>query len=372
MAAPFFKYKDVLLASECAVFSSNYALYGDMSNRVMSTLAELCDDLEIYSVDEAFLTLDGISSDRIREYALRIKHIVYKHTGIPVSVGIGRTKTEAKLANHLAKKDSKSGRHLYAGVYTLPSLESDTIYQNTPVEELWGIGRQYKKKLNSFHIHSISDLLAKDNSWIKKHLSIDGLRLVQELRGKRCYSLETQPSKKKSIASTRSFGVPVSSKTELKQAVAMYCSRIGEKLRKQGLASSYLQVFTMTNRFKPGAYFKAQGIPLTHQSNYTPTLIKHAHEALDTIFKSGLSYKKAGVIATGLVSEHGIQDNLFIQNPESKKHASASKTMDQLNTKYGRHRVRSAGFGYNKRWHMNSDYRGRRYTTVWSEMLQIP
>ncbi|MEM1312553.1 MAG: Y-family DNA polymerase [Patescibacteria group bacterium] len=394
MGAPFFKHKDQLQKIDCAIYSSNYALYGDMSRRVVNTLLEFCEDLEVYYIDEAFLSFKGIRLFELENYAKQIKHRVYQCTGIPVSIGIGETKTQAKLANHVAKYDMRKGKKLFKGIFSFlgkPPELIDNVYNNVTVDELWGIGRQYTKKLKQENIHTISDLLNQDLSVIKKKYTIQTARLVNELKGIKCYDLDINPDSKKGIAATRSFGSNVTTLEQLKEAIAQYCTRAGEKLRTEKLAASNIQVFIMTNRFKDNKYYNSIGYTFDTQTNYTPDLIKQAHKCLEKIYKHNLIYKKAGVFVSGLVPQDKVRYSLFETNNNSNNlkeynhnqfkyndidstihiKKAISKTVDRLNKKYGRLKVRSAAIGYSQQWKQNRKMVSPRYTTVWGEVLRV-
>lgn len=372
MAAPYFKCAKELEQMGCHVFSSNYALYGDMSARVMSIISQYCNDMEVYSIDEAFVLIDN--NGDIREYMKYIQQQVYQCTGIPVSIGVGYTKTQAKLANYVAKYDMRKGKKLYNGVFSLVTATTsllDHVYQHVDVGELWGIGRQYTKKLHGYNIHTVQQLIQQPREWIQKQLSIQGVRLVFELQGIVCYPLEQNPEPKKGIASTRSFGASVYDLADMRAAVASYCTRVGEKLRHGGLAASYIQVFVMTNRFKSSSYYQAMGVSLSTQTHYTPDLITHAYGCLDKVFHEGLAYKKAGVMVTGLVPQSHIRTSLFDSVGDIQKQGNAMNAVDSLNKKYGQGAVRLAAQGFSTMWHMNRDKVSPRYTTVWGELLQV-
>jgi DNA polymerase V len=373
MGAPYFKYKEELKRIKCEIFSSNYALYGDMSRRVMSVMASLCEEMEIYSIDEAFLDLTGVNE--VSEFCRYLKDQVLKRTGIPVSIGIANTKTLAKLANNIAKKDKRKGENKFNGVFNFLDLEArekTDIFEKMPLEEVWGIGRQYTKLLEKYSLETIQDLLLQPREWIKKKMTIQGLRLVNELQGVQSYSLEMSPNAKKSIASTRSFGKPIIELSSLSEAIASYCTRIGEKLRKEKEVASYIQVFLMTDRFKSDYKYYSLGIELSTQTNYTPELIQNSLILLKKIFKKGLFYKKAGVIVTGLVNSNLSNEDLFSEKHLSKDtQKTLMQAMDRINIKYGRSTLRLAQTGFSQEWKMNRKLVSPRYTTVWQELLVV-
>jgi DNA polymerase V len=372
MGAPYFKYKAELEKINCKVCSSNYTLYGDMSRRVMSILATISSDIEIYSIDEAFLLFDD--SSNLEEFAQTIIKKIYKETGIPVCVGIGYTKTQAKLANYVAKYDMRKGKKIFNGVFSMvnkPQALVDNVYDNTSVSEVWGIGRQSSKKLKNQNINTISDLLVVPEIWVRKNLTIQGLRIVRELKGIICYKLEDNPANKKSIASTRSFGISVTQKSDLAQAISQYCSTVGQKLRKQNLVTPCIQVFILTDRFKENLYYNSITCILEKPTNYTPHLIKEALKALDKIYLSGQKYKKAGVFVTDLVPKNYQQIDLFDDETKSVNNQKAMLSVDKLNKKFGKSKIRSAAVGYNHAWSMNRNLVSSRYTTNWKELLKV-
>lgn len=371
MAAPFFKWKEVLEKNNTAVFSSNYALYGDMSQRVMQVLSWYSEELEIYSIDEAFLSLDGIADEDVEKYCLKIRATVLRCTGIPVSIGVASTKTLAKAANELAKKDGKKENKL-GGVLNLLNKDLKPYLESLDVGDIWGVGRKYSKMLQSNGIKTAYDFVLQDKAWVKKMMSIVGAKTMLELQGIRCLDLEIKADPKKGIASTRSFGTKIKTLAGLKEAVATYCTRAGEKLRKEGLAATYIYVFVMTDRFQDGYYSDTFGVAMSNQTNYTPELIQYAHKCLEKVFKEGKEYKKAGVFVTGLVPKNTTQLDLF-HTPEvdKEKRDRAMAAMDSINKKLGPGSVKSLSLGTNQPWKMLSQKRSKRFTTVWKEILGV-
>jgi len=368
MGKPVFKYKELIEKNNVAVFSSNYSMYGDFSQRVMSTLANFSPDIEIYSIDEAFLDLSNFKETiDYTEYGKKIKDIVYKWTGIPVSVGIAHTKTLAKIANHLAKKSTKAN-----GVLDLTKLEYvDKALECTPVGEVWGIGGQYSKALIKQNIFTALDLKNSDDEWIKKQLHIVGLRTVFELRGKSCISMTTGHVDKKGICTSRSFGTPLREYEDIKQAIASFVTRCAEKLRSQKSATLALTVFIMTNRFADTPqYVNNKTIKLPIASNSTPELIEYAIKAFKSIYKKGYIYKKAGVITTDIVPEDQIQ-YAFWDNVDREKYKTLMKTIDRLNNQQGRDKLKFASLGTNKRWKMRQEKLSPNFSTSWTDILKV-
>jgi DNA polymerase V len=364
MGAPLFEYQALLHRHKVVVYSSNYALYGDMSTRVMSTLAQFCPDIEVYSIDEAFLLLKFPSSANLHEYALTIRNQVMRWTGIPISVGIAPTKTLAKIANRIAKKEPS-----YKSVFLLPE-NPDSILKSVAVTDIWGVGRHYTKLLQRFGIHTAYDLKYTDDRWIKKRMTICGLRTVHELRGIACFALDENPERKQSIACTRSFGKPTSELKDLKEAVANYTARAAQKLRTQKSLACALYVFITTKHYSRYRYAKGICIPLSVATSYTPTLIEYAHRGLTAIYKSEYYYKKAGVILLDFVDEQHAQTDLFVPLP-SENQKKFMCTFDQINKKWGRKTVHFAAEGIKKPWLMRQSQKSAPFTTDWDNLLKI-
>jgi DNA polymerase V len=377
MGEPYFQVKEKLEENGGIALSSNYALYGDMSARVMSILGEFCEEMEVYSIDEAFLSFDGIAEDKLALVAKQIRAKVLQCTGIPVSIGIAPTKTLAKVANEIAKSDGKKANR-FGGVYSVvgrPEAEMKYILSHFDVGDLWGVGRKYAKKLEKYGIKTAYQLVRSDDNWIKKNLTVQGLRMVYELRGRVCLELVFRTDPKKGIASTRSFGKPVTALKELQEAVASYCSIAGEKLRKEKLVASHISVFVMTNRFQAGFYYNSRGTVLYERTNYTPELIGAAMACLETLFRPGLEYKKAGILLSDLSSVDDIPFDLFVdkQGAEAVRNRKQEimQKMDGVNKKYGRNTLKSASLGFDQLWGIKSGMRSGRYTTVWEELLNV-
>lgn len=343
MGEPFFKVKELIERHDIAVFSSNYALYGDISDRVMKTLYEFAPQIEVYSIDEAFLDLSNLRHTDIFEYCQMIRAKVRQYTGIPVSIGIAPTKTLAKLANNYAKKHRKE-----TGVCILDNdVDTQIALQMTKVEDIWGIGRQYTKFLMQNHINTAYDFLQLPQNWILKNLKIVGLRTQNELNGKPCISLMLNPEPKKSILSSRSFVKKISTIEPMKDAVACFAARCGEKLRQQGSCASLLHVYIQTNPFRPEEkqYFNSIVIQLAIPTSYTPSLIEAAHKALARIYKDGYRYKKASVMVSGIVPNNQLQANLFEEQLQTHRERTLVHKMDSLNKLMGRDKIKFAAQG---------------------------
>ncbi len=366
MGTPFFKVKDFLNQNDVTAFSSNYSLYGDMSQRVMSILSKFTPNIEIYSIDEAFLDFSGFNYKNIQKYAQKIKQIVYQWTGIPVSVGVGKTKTLAKIATHIAKKNKQ-----FNGVYVINDDEEfNNFLNNISVEEVWGVGRQFKKKLLANNINNVFQMQNANQQWIKKNFGVVGLRTVKELQGVSCISIESVARNKKGITSSRSFGKSVSDYDELRQAISAYITTAAKKLRDQKSLANVLIIYILTNRFdKKRFYYNHKVIKLPVPTNSTFVFISYANKVLKNIYVKGLKYKKAGVMLSDIIPENNTQLSLFDNNNVVKSNILMT-TIDDINDKIGKGTIKSAGEGFKKRWKMKSEMRSREFTTCWKDILE--
>jgi len=363
--APYFSLARAIGKYRIAVRSSNYSLYGDMSRRVMDVLSACAPEMEIYSIDEAFLFLGGISG--VTGLGRAIREQVLAWTGIPVSVGIASSKTLAKLASRVAKKDPALG-----GVFNIAEALTDEVLASVRVEDVWGVGRQYKALLNGRGIRTALQLRDAPERWVKKNMTICGLRTVMELRGIPCIPLEDTPQPKKAIVSSRSFGRPVETLCEMQEAVASYVTRAAEKLRAQrGLARSMI-VFIGTNPFRESDPQYSNGIscgfpvPLS----YTPHMIRYGLRMIERIYRPGYRYKKAGVVIPDIVPEGERQLSLFHPPPDPAR-ARLMETVDRLNREMGRGAVRFAAEGCGRAWSMRRSFLSPRYTTRWDEIAVV-
>lgn len=367
MGAAAFEYEYLFKKNNVFVFSSNFTLYADISSRVMQTLSELSTDIEVYSVDEAFLFVPEVTGN-ITDYARYIRAEVLKRTGIPVSLGIGPTKTLAKVANKFAKKQLE-----YGGVFNINDKNIDDLLSKFDVADIWGVGYQYSKLLVNSGIKTAKDLKYGKDEWIRKKMTVMGLRTVLELRGQVCYDLQTNPDTKKSITVSRSFGSYVTTLDILKQAVASYASRAAEKLRKENLLVSVVTVFVSTNRYHDNfRYFNSRSIELNIASSYTPDILNAAHKALESIFKFGYQYKKAGIIFSNLIPQGHVQLTIGSEIPDFSKNNKLMKTFDKINTRWGRNRLSFASIGTNHDlFKSKREKKSQNYTTSWHELLTI-
>ena len=365
MGAPAFKMKSIFDRNNVSVFSSNFALYGDISNRVMRILSQKAPAIEIYSIDEAFLDFNGIKKPN--QFSIELRKIVKKWTGIPVSIGVAPTKTLAKVANHVAKKYKSNG------VFVLNNESSiNRVLKHIPVEELWGVGRQYAKFLSIRGFETAYDLVSANESWIRTNMKVNGLRMVKELKGIPCYELELTSARKKNICTSRSFGMEVKELKDLKEAVANHATMCAMKLRKEKSLATSILVFIKTNPFKNEdfQYNNAQKIIMKVPSNDSMEITKNALLLLNRIYKKGYSYKKAGVIVSDIVPEGSRQLSLFT-NKDPFKVNNVMKAIDKVNQAMGRNKVRLAVQGFDRKWRLKQEKLSPCYTTRFSDILTV-
>ena len=364
MGEPAYKREDFFAGNGVRVLSSNYALYGDMSARVMRTLGLFSAEAEVYSIDECFLRLKGLDSRSLVDTAREIRATVKKWTGIPVGVGIARTKTLAKVANRLAKKGD--------GVRLLEDEDDiDRVLQGTEPGDVWGIGRRSARFLAACGVRTALDLRRRPDDWVRRNLTVTGLRTVLELRQIPCIALEDAPPPARSLVCSRSFGTRVESLTSLEEAVSAYVQRAAEKLRRKGLVAGAVQVFLETNRFQPGPQYSAsRGRALPAPTADTLVLHGPALQILREIHKPGYRYQKAGVILLDLAPAGQRQLSFLEPSGEDKARRDAlMRVMDRVNTMHGRGALTLAASGLGKKeWHMRQERRSPRYTTSWAEL----
>lgn len=376
MAGPYFLAKPLIEKYNVATFSSNYNLYGDLSWRVMETLRILVgvENVEVYSVDEAFLNLDEFANGNLEEAGLRIRETVELWTGIKVSVGVAPTKVLSKVANHLAKKNKIATQC----VVVLDTKEKIAkALQDTPVGEVWGIGRQYAQKLMEMNaVFTAFDLTKKNEEWAHKNLGgVVGIRLIKELKGESVNEMEKQLTVKKMIATTRMFGSPVKNIGDIKEAVATYTSKAAEKLRRQLSAANIISVFVVPREQSHNTHFRhgptvSSYITLPIATSSTHELIKPAVKLVDKLFVEGKLYKKAGVMLSGLVPDATIQGNLFVDEATNNKRLLMSM-MDNVNFAMRNDMLKFAASGTNRDWKMRQELRSPRYTSRWNEMKEV-
>ncbi len=350
MGEPYFKAKDIIVKNKVEVFSSNYSLYGDLSRRVMRTLKRFNSAIEVYSIDEAFLDLSNFADSEVEKVGKEIRETVLKWTGIPTSIGIAKTKTLSKVANHIAKKKK-------SGVTSLIGIENiDPILEKVEINDVWGVGRQLTKFYHKNGIYNAKQLKNKSNTWVKKNSNVLGSRTAMELRGIPCIDIETTQSKRKSCVVSRSFGKRIEKYQELKEAVANYCLNASEKIRSESLIAKSITVFVRTSPFQSrfGYYSNSKTIDFAISTNNSIEIVKTALVALDSIFKNGYRYQKAGVMLTGLSNEDGSK-NLF-SSEKDEKIKGLMKSIDNTNYRYGRSTLSLASAGVQKRWNMRREH----------------
>jgi len=350
MGEPYFKAKDIIIKNKVEVFSSNYSLYGDLSRRVMRTLKRFNSAIEVYSIDEAFLDLSNFSDNEVENVGREIRETVLKWTGIPTSIGIAKTKTLSKVANHIAKKKK-------SGVTSLIGIEKiDPILEKVEINDVWGVGRQLTKFYHKNGIYNAKQLKNKSNTWIKKNSNVLGSRTAMELRGVPCIDIETTQSKRKSCVVSRSFGQRIEKYQELKEAVANYCLNASEKIRSESLIAKSITVFVRTSPFQSrfGYYSNSKTIDFAISTNNSIEIVKTALVALDSIFKNGYRYQKAGVMLTGLSNEDGSKNLFFSEKDEKIK--GLMRSIDNTNYRYGRSTLSLASAGVQKRWNMRREH----------------
>jgi DNA polymerase V len=364
MGVPEFQIRHLIRRHGVQVFSSNYVLYGDMSQRVMDTLAQFSPNVEVYSIDEAFLSLSGFTASNLTEYGCAIRSTVKRWTGIPVSVGIAETKTLAKIAGDVAKRTRDAG-----GVCDMMAWpDRGALLADIPVEDVWGVGPNWARLLKRHGITTALSLREADVYWVRGTMGVVGERLVRELRGVSCLPLEDCPSPKQGITVSRSFGQPVTSLAEMREAVATYMARAAEKLREERLAVNVLTVFLMTNQFKDEPqYSNAVTIKLPVATDSTTDLLRYALPGVKRIFRDGYRYKKAGVMLTALVPASQVQTDLF-DFQDRERSSRLMRVLDRINADMGTGTLRYASEGYVKRWQARFERRSPAYTTKWNEL----
>ncbi|MBP6976972.1 MAG: Y-family DNA polymerase [Bacteroidales bacterium] len=367
MGVPAFEIAEVLEKNDVAVFSTNYTLYGDVSQRVMTVLQQFTPTLEVYSIDEAFLELTGIAGLEPQRYGEQIVRTVMKWTGIPVSVGIASTKTLAKLANDLAKEHPESGDMMVL----LDEQTIDHQLRSISVSQVWGMGAQHTKLLEKHGVLTACDLKHVNEKWIRQHMGVMGERTVFELRGISCYPVDDHPQAKKGICTSRSFGRPVEAYDDLEEATTTFASSVAEKLRRQRSVAQSLTVFVMTNRFAQGPhYVNGMTVELPVATNHTAELIHHVRIILKKLFRKGYLYKKSGVIVNDIISQKTLQCTLW-DDRNREKQEKITGAIDRINQRMGKGTVRYAVQGSGRKWKMRQEKLSPKYTTSWEELLVI-
>ncbi len=373
MGTPYFQARELINRHKVAVFSSNYELYGDLSRRVMTVLGRFSPRQEIYSIDECFLDFSGFHDPEAR--AREIKRTVERWTGIPVSIGVGATKTLAKAANRFAKNDPQSG-----GVKVLPpDVDPGDTLARLPVREVWGVGHRWARRLGDYRIDTAEALRRADPAWIASVFNATLARTVRELQGHTCIPLELQPPPKQQIVVSRSFGRPVTAFEDLREAVFTHVTRAAEKLRGDGLAAQVVHVFAHTNAFQPEApqYHGTATLALPRPTQDTRRLASQAEAGLRRLYRNGFCYKKAGVMLLELGSPNVLQNELFATpetDGETFRTRRLMEVLDNINRRLGRGTMFLAGQGGHQSprpWRLRREMRSPRYTTAWKELRQV-
>lgn len=368
MGEPAFKMKEVIEEHGVAVFSSNYTLYGDMSARVMQTLQTFVPDMEVYSIDEAFLNFHGFEHLDLAAFGRKIVRVTTKNTGIPVSIGIAPTKTLAKVANKFAKKYKG-----YKGACVIDTEEKRIkALQKFDIRDVWGIGRRYGKLLEYHGVHTAYDFTERSASWVRKNMTVVGERMWNELKGIPCIELENQPSAKKQICTSRSFGSKLTRIEDVAEAVANHAASCAAKLRRQKSCAAGMLVFIMTNPFaeRDPQYVNSRHFKLSVPTSDSGEIIAHAHRLLEEIFRPGYAYKKAGVIITEIVPDAPIQADLF-DRVDRDRQKRLMKAIDALNDGFGTNKVRSAAQGYSKKWKLKNEQLSPCYSTKLTDIIEV-
>lgn len=364
MGAPAHECRKLFEDQGVAVFSSNYALYADMSWRFIETLSRLAAQIEPYSIDEAFFVCRPSAGQTLTEHAHEVRRTVRQWTGIPVGIGIGATKTLAKLANRTAKKTPEAN-----GALDLSTLDLEALLEATETGKVWGIGPQRAALLKRYGIENARQLRDADDRFIQKMLTVVGYRTVLELRGIPCIEFPDPAPARKTFICSRAFGRPVESLEELKEAVALHASRAGEKLRREGLAAGSLEVFIGTNHYREGpSYSASKSVRLGVATSYTPHLTAAAQELAERLYRPGYRYHKAGVTVRRLEKQDEVQLPLFSAVPDLEREQAVMETMDGLNRDMGRGTLRCASTGLVRSWEMRRQHLSPPYTTDWEAL----
>lgn len=370
MGAPIFKFRDIVNKNRVIIKSSNFTLYGDLSKRVMQTIASDIEHIEIYSIDEAFIDLSSLAKradTSLTDYGVRMRAKVYKWTGIPTSIGIAPSKTLCKIASEVAKKSDKGVFNLYE----LSLSEFENLLMQTPVEDIWGVGRQLRVHLTDLGINSAYQLSRSDIGFIRKKFGVMGVRMVLELQGQPSHILNETKKSKKGISSTRMFGRKVTKLEELEEAITYHTTLACEKLRKQGCTAQYISLFLSTGKYSDEGYYRPSAVLKLDQPSFdTRVFVQKAVQGLRTIYNPRLSYKKSGVYISGIAPIADTQLNIFIED-DSEKRAKVMYAIDKINQKWGDSVLRIASEGFTHSWQSKRARMSNRFTTNWNELAIV-
>ena len=366
MGEPYFKAKKIIEKNNVKVFSSNYSLYGDISQRVMEILLGFSPEVEIYSIDEAFLNFKGFKNHELLTYCKHIRQTIKQWVGIPVSIGVGSTKTLSKIANHLAKKEAD-----YEGICILKGDEKiEEALNRIEIGEVWGIGRRLSKFLRNYEVRTAKQFSFLDRRWIRKNMGVVGEKIQLELCGVSCLDLELLPSSKKSCCVSRSFSRPIEKIEELQESIANYGSRVAEKIREEGLIAQSMSIFVLTNHFnkKEKQYSSSIKLQLDYPTSDSKLIVKRAVEGIKRIYKEGYRYKKAGIILYELHSSSSVRGLLDYDKPRTD---SLMRSLDEINYRYGSATLRLAAEGIRRSWHMRREKVSPCYTTSFDQLMIV-
>lgn len=371
MGAPWFKFKDLAKQHGIIALSSNYALYADMSNRVMSILREYSPDQEVYSIDESFLDLTSFASRDLIKYGQHMRKRILKWTGLPVCVGIGATKTLAKLANHCAKKQPVFNS--VCNFNAMSPVALDELLGQVDVGEIWGVGRKLAPKLQALGFNTVLDLKRANTERLRQQFSVVMEKTIRELNGTVCIELEEVAPAKQQILSSRSFGQPVRDYNSLAESITLYMTSAAVKLRRQQSFAGAVHIYIRTSPFKPDSpqYSNGMTIPLPSPTDDTRQLVNIALWGLKQIYKPNFNYAKAGVMLSELVPSQGVQTDLFSHIQTSPKSAALMSAMDSINRKMGKESIKLASEGFKRPWRMKQGNKSPSYTTKWCDLAVV-
>ena len=367
MGQPLYQIRDLVKRYDVAVHSSNYRLYGDMSNRVMETLKSHVPHIEIYSIDEAFLELDGYPIDGLLQMGRELSRIVKRNTGIPVSIGISHTKTLAKIASRLCKKYPK----LQGACLMHRDEDIAKVLSTYPIEDIWGIGRRHSKKLHAAGVATAMQLCNKSHEWVQNMLSITGVRTWRELQGEPAIEFKHKIADKQTITVSRSFAKEIYDMEELRETLSTFASMAAEKLRQQHSVAGELQVFILTNRHREDMPQHREGklVKFVTPTNSTLEIVKAATAMLKELYRRGYGYKKSGVTLCDIMPDNAVQKSLF-DTTDHPKHKLLMQTIDNINSTLGSNSIKLVSQG-NIGDHINRQHLSPEYTTDWKDILVV-
>ena len=366
MGAPIFKYRSLIANHDVKVFSSNYSLYGDMSSRVMSILKQFTPDIQVYSIDESFLKLEGFEDYNLTDYGMLMKNRILKWTGIPTCAGIAPTKALSKVANKIARKYPNQTN----GVYVIDTeVKRINALKWTKIKDIWGIGKKLSNRLATKGCKNAYDFTQLPESWVKSNMSVVESRLQRDLLGIPTLDLEVQKSKK-SIATTRTFEKPLKELDKIKERISTFAFVSGEKLRRQNSHCHMIIVILRSNYFREDLkqHYATKVISLPYPTNSSLVLSNYAIKAIEEVFKSGIAYKKAGIILTGLVPSNNYQLNIF--DWENSNHQPLMKAIDKINYRFS-NKIKLANQDLKKTWKMKQDHLSPNYTTNLQDIIKV-